>query len=134
MSYADVAKGENPTPYINIRTLKVQARNPETHRLPDLLEELDIAGWGDYVKRAAPIGQRGHFSLTFRTMKMKEEAQKGWQEKIDEGKINFLLEDENGNRPVANQTLVLLGTPEELPSSTIALFMRQFFFFFFFFF
>ena len=75
MSNADVAKGGNPPLYIN------QVRNPEKHKLPDLLEDLDVAGWGDYVKRTTPMIQRGHFSLTFRTIDMKEEAQKGWQEK-----------------------------------------------------
>ena len=69
MNYLQAAKGQEARPeYINVRSLKVKAREQGRSTLDDILDEAtNQEQWRNHTERVTPNVEQGVFAITFKT-------------------------------------------------------------------
>ena len=126
MNYLQAANGQEARPeYINVRSLKVKAREQGKSTLDDILEEVtNQETWRNQIERVTPNVEQGVFAITFKTRDAKSHIETDWKERNAKGELKFTIVQEEQQE--AEQSFVLGKLPEEYPRSSIRSFMHQY--------
>ena len=78
-----------------------------------LLRELNRSDRKQHLQRVTGKVDPGHFAVTFKNTKTKENIERPWVSKVAEGHLSYWIKGENLNK---EYTIKLDNLPEEVPT------------------